>query len=64
MIVAASKMDVAQDESRVAALRQHVEERGFPYFEISSATGRGIEQLKYAMAERVLAPKTAPSPAP
>jgi len=31
-------------------------ERGLPFFEISSATGLGIEQLKFAMAERVLTP--------
>jgi GTP-binding protein len=55
MIVAASKMDIAQDQSRVEALRRHAAERGLPYFEISSATGLGIEKLKFAMAERVLA---------
>lgn len=55
MLLAASKMDVAQDPARVAALRQHAAERGMPYFEISSATGLGIEKLKFAMAERVLA---------
>lgn len=56
MLVAASKMDVAQNPARVLALRLHVAERGMPYFEISSATGLGIEKLKFAMAERVLAP--------
>lgn len=56
MLVAASKMDVAQNPGRVLALRLHVAERGMPYFEISSATGLGIEKLKFAMAERVLAP--------
>jgi GTPase len=56
MLVAASKMDVAQNPARVLALRLHVAERGMPYFEISSATGLGIETLKFAMAERVLAP--------
>ena len=56
MLVVASKMDVAQDPARVLALRLHVAERGMPYFEISSATGLGIEKLKFAMAERVLAP--------
>ena len=56
MLVAASKMDVAQDPARVLALRLHVAERGMAYFEISSATGLGIEKLKFAMAERVLAP--------
>ena len=56
MLVAASKMDVAQNPARVLALRLHVAERGMAYFEISSATGLGIEKLKFAMAERVLAP--------
>jgi len=61
MIVAASKMDVAQDPARVESLRRHAAARGLPYFEISSATGQGIETLKFAMAERVLAPAAAPS---
>ena len=56
MIVAASKMDAAQDAARVASLRELARERGLAYFEISSVTGQGIEALKFAMAERVLAP--------
>jgi len=56
MLVVASKMDVAQDPERVAALGALAGERGLPFFEISSATGLGIEKLKHAMAERVLAP--------
>ncbi len=56
MLVAASKMDVAQDGGKVAALRQLAETRGLPFFEISSATGQGIEALKFALAERVLVP--------
>ncbi|MBZ5586076.1 MAG: GTPase ObgE [Acidobacteriia bacterium] len=55
MIVVATKMDVAQDPARVEALRNHAAERGLAFFEISSATGQGIEILKHAMAERVLA---------
>ena len=55
MLVVASKMDAAQDPARIAALRDLATERGLPFFEISSATGQGIEALKYAMAERVLA---------
>jgi len=56
MIVVATKMDAAQDAGRVAALRRVAKEHGLPFFEISSATGRGIDALKFAMAERVLAP--------
>ena len=55
MIVVASKMDIAQDSDRVTALRNHAAKRGMAYFEISSATGQGIDALKYAMAERILA---------
>jgi GTPase len=55
MIVVATKMDAAQDPDRVAALRKAATDRGLAYFEISSATGQGIDALKFAMAERVLA---------
>jgi GTP-binding protein len=54
MIVVATKMDAAQDPDRVACLRRLAEQRGLPFFEISSVTGQGIEPLKHAMAERVL----------
>jgi GTPase len=56
MIVVATKMDVAQDAGRVAALRTHVEALGITFYEISSATGLGIETLRHAMAERVQIP--------
>jgi GTP-binding protein len=56
MIIVATKMDVAQDPTRIASLRKLAEERGLACFEISSATGLGIEALKHAMEERVLAP--------
>jgi len=55
MLVVASKMDAAQDAERVAKLREMAEARALPYYEISSATGQGIERLRFAMAERVLA---------
>jgi len=56
MIVVATKMDAAQDPARVESLRQIAAERGLPFFEISSVTGQGLDELRYAMAERVLAP--------
>src|SRR5271157_3435381 len=56
MIIVATKMDVAQDADRLAQLQKLAVERGLPCFEISSVTGQGIEALKFAMAERVLAP--------
>ncbi len=55
MMLIASKMDAAQDPGRVDSLRRIAGERGLPFFEISSATGQGIDALKFAMADRVLA---------
>jgi GTP-binding protein len=60
MIVVATKMDAAQDPARVTSLRNLAAERGLPCFEISSVTGQGIEALKFAMAERVLAAVLSP----
>ena len=60
MIVVATKMDVAQDPARVEALRDLAKSRELPFFEISSATGQGIDALKHAMADRVLAPVPVP----
>ncbi|HWQ52391.1 MAG TPA: GTPase ObgE [Bryobacteraceae bacterium] len=57
MLLAASKMDAAQDPERVDALEALAHERGLPFFRISGVTGEGIEPLVYAMAERILAPK-------
>ena len=53
MIVVATKMDAAQDAERVAVVRELARQRGLAFFEISSATGAGIEDLKFAMAERI-----------
>jgi len=59
MIVVATKMDAAQYRERAVSLRALAAERGLAYYEISSVTGQGIEALKRAMAERVLAPAVA-----
>jgi GTP-binding protein len=53
MIVVASKIDAAQDPERLEALRNLAHERGLAFFEVSSVTGQGLEELKFAMAERV-----------
>ena len=57
MILVATKMDAAQDPARVESLRKVAEERGLAFFKISSVTGEGLEELRYAMAERVLGVK-------
>jgi GTPase len=51
MFVVASKMDAAQDLTRVEKLRAAAEQRGLPFYEISSATGQGIEELKSKIAD-------------
>jgi GTP-binding protein len=55
MLVVATKIDVAQDAGRVAALRELAARRDLPFFEISSVTGQGIDALKRAMSEYALA---------
>jgi GTPase len=57
MIVVATKMDAAQDPARVESLRRVAADRGLAFFEISSVTGQGLDELRYAMAERVLVPR-------
>ena len=56
MLVVATKMDAAQDRSRVDSLAQLARERGLPFLQISSVTGEGLEELKFKMAAMVLAP--------
>jgi len=58
MLVVASKIDAAQDPARIESLRRLAEERGLPYFEISSVTGKGLEALKHAIAERILSERS------
>ena len=53
-IVVGSKADAARDERR-RALGAAVAERRLPYFEISSATGAGIDRLVGEMAGRLAA---------
>lgn len=54
MIVVATKIDVAQDPERIAALRKLARKRRMPFYKISSVTGEGIAALKRAMADAVL----------
>ncbi len=56
MFLVATKMDAMQEPERVEELRNLAQERGLPFFAISSATGQGIPELRYAMSERVLSP--------
>jgi GTP-binding protein len=51
MFVVASKVDVAQDPGRIEELRALAAAKHLPFYEISSVTGQGIEDLKYNLAQ-------------
>jgi GTP-binding protein len=53
MIVVASKIDACQTPERVEQVRAKAQERGLPFYAISSVTGAGIEELRYAMAAQL-----------
>jgi len=52
MLMVASKID-AVNKDKLAALRKLCRRKKWKLFEISAVTGKGIEELKYAMAEEV-----------
>jgi GTPase len=54
MIMVASKIDVA-NKDKVAALKRYCKKKKLKLYEISAVTGKGIDELKYAMAEAVQA---------
>ncbi|MBV9155477.1 MAG: GTPase ObgE [Acidobacteriaceae bacterium] len=53
MIVVASKIDACQDFKRIEAVRDKASEHGFEFHAISSVTGEGLEELRYALAARL-----------
>ncbi len=57
MIVVATKLDVAQDPSRIESLRKHAERNRLPFYAISAVTGQGLSELKFAMGEKLFARK-------
>ena len=52
MLVAASKIDIA-NKDKLAKLKRFCKKQGLEFFPVSAVTGKGIEELKYAMAEKV-----------
>jgi GTPase len=52
MLVAASKIDIAI-KNKLAKLKRFCKKQGLELFPISAVTGKGIDALKYAMAEKV-----------
>jgi GTP-binding protein len=64
MILVATKIDIAQDPTRVEALQRKAEEVGAPFLKISAVTGQGMDALLGRMAEVVFAPvEQEPEPA-
>ena len=53
MIVVAAKLDIANPE-KLGKLKKFARKLKLPFFAISAVTGEGVEELKYAMAQRVL----------
>src|SRR5215467_2408450 len=51
-IVVASKIDIA-NEDKLAKLKRYCKRKKLELFAISSVTGEGIEELKWAMARRI-----------
>jgi len=61
MLIVASRTDLAGDGARLRAIEQLAAQRNLPFCPVSSATGKGLEELKLAMARllRELAPREA-----
>lgn len=52
MLVVANKIDILEDSELLARFRSHVEAKGLPFFELSTATHQGVRDLmKTAAAE-------------
>jgi GTPase len=52
MIMVGSKADVA-DKTKLAKLKKYAKQRNLEFFAISAVTGKGIRQLKYALAAKL-----------
>ena len=53
MLIVASRTDIAGDGRRLRAIERVAARHGHEYFAISSATGKGVEELKLAIARQL-----------
>jgi GTPase len=51
MLVVASRIDLSEDGKRLRAVERLAKKRNLPFFPVSSATGKGLEELKLGMAQ-------------
>jgi GTP-binding protein len=52
MMLVASKIDIA-NKDKLAKLKRYAKKHGLDVHAISAVTGKGIDELKYAMAKKV-----------
>lgn len=53
MLVVANKMDILEDSEQLERFRQHVETKGYDFFELSTATQQGVRDLMKRAAEEL-----------
>ena len=51
MIVAANKCDLVYDREQIDTFKKYIEEKGYPFFEMSAATRNGVDELLNRIAE-------------
>jgi len=60
VILAATKIDIV-NKDKLAKLKRYCKKQGIELFPISAVTGKGIEELKFAMAEKTEALRATPA---
>jgi GTP-binding protein len=53
MFLVASKIDACQAPNRIESLKAKAMQHGFPFFAISSVTGVGLDELRFAVGEHL-----------
>jgi GTP-binding protein len=61
MIVVASKIDACQDPARIEAIQAKAASLNLPFLAISSATGQGLDELRFLVASFALLPLPEPA---
>ena len=64
IVAAANKIDALDDPERLARLKAHLDALGVPLFEVSAATGKGVDALLEAIWREVAASRERAASAP